>query len=447
MNHKTKKTIFGRFALSLIATAFVLPAKAAQVIVNDLVVQGSECIGLDCPNAPSFSFDTLRLQENNLRIHFDDTSSSASFPQNDWRIRINDTSNGGASYFAVEDSTANRTPFTITAGAPNNSLFVSSAGRLGLGTATPVVELHVVDGDTPTVRLEQDGSSGFTPQTWDVASNETNFFVRDATNGSTLPFRIQPGAPTSALHIRSDGKIGMGTASPADRLHVNHAGPARLRLTNSTATIDASNDQDWILNSNGTMRISAGSDAPEFELNAGGGQTLAGDLAGLEINRTDGGGAVDAIGVNRNGPARLRLSNTSASNTATTDQNWTLNSNGTFRLSAGTDAAELTLDAAGNMTVAGSITVNGTALNVPDYVFASDYQLLTLSDVEAHIATQGHLPGVPSAKEVAEKGLDMTQMQMTLLRKIEELTLYTLSQQKIIEKQQAAIDSLLAKNH
>ncbi len=191
-----------------------------QVILDDLIVTMSLCVGFDCVNGESFGFDTIRLKENNLRIHFQDTSNSASFPTNDWRIIINDSSNGGASYYAIEDSNAGRKPFTIEAGAPSNSLYVDDGGRVGFGTATPVVDMHVKTGNTPTLRLEQDGSSGFTPQTWDVAGNEANFFIRDATNGSTLPFRIQPGAPSSALAIMSDGKIGIGTWSPDFPLHL-----------------------------------------------------------------------------------------------------------------------------------------------------------------------------------------------------------------------------------
>jgi len=83
-----------------------------------------------------------------------------------------------------------------------------------------VVELHVKDGDSPTLRLEQDGSSGFTPQTWDLAGNETNFFVRDVTNGSKLSFRIRPTAPTNSLYIAANGSIGFGTDSPGFPVHL-----------------------------------------------------------------------------------------------------------------------------------------------------------------------------------------------------------------------------------
>jgi hypothetical protein len=197
------------------------PIVRDQVILDDLIVDGSACIGFDCVNGESFGFDTLRLKENNLRLHFQDTSSSASFPTNDWRIVANDSSNGGGSYLGFEDSDAGRIPFRVEAGAPSNALYVESDGDIGIQTSNPVTNIHVVDGNTPTLRLEQNGSSGFTPQTWDIAGNEANFFVRDATNGSTLPFRIEPGSPSNALYIDSStGDIGLGTNAPGENLHI-----------------------------------------------------------------------------------------------------------------------------------------------------------------------------------------------------------------------------------
>jgi hypothetical protein len=195
-----------------------------QVIVDDLIVQGSGCFGFDCSNGESFGFDTVRLKENNLRIKAQDTSNSASFPTNDWQITFNDSSNGGANKFSIDDIDGGRTPFTIEAGAPSHSLYADDGGRIGLGTSTPVVEIHSKDGDSPTLRLEQDGSSGFTPQIWDVAGNETNFFIRDASNGSTLPFRIRPSAPSNSIYIDTDGDVGLGTSSPDADLHVIAAG-------------------------------------------------------------------------------------------------------------------------------------------------------------------------------------------------------------------------------
>ncbi|AXG70669.1 hypothetical protein KORDIASMS9_02913 [Kordia sp. SMS9] len=70
----------------------------------------------------------------------------------------------------------------------------------------------------------------------------------------------------------------------------------------------------------------------------------------------------------------------------------------------------------------------------PDYVFETNYNLLSLSEVEAFIKKNKHLPAVPSTKEVAEKGLDLFNINATLLEKIEELTLYTIDQEKQIKK-------------
>ncbi len=188
---------------------------------EDLYVVGSLCVGTDCVDPETWVYDVIRLKENNLRIHFDDTSATSSFPANDWRILINDTADGGANYFAVEDSTSTVVPFKIEAGAPDNSLYIEDYGRIGLKTSTPAVELHIKDGDSPCMRLEQDTTSGWTAQVWDVVGNESNFFVRDVTNSSKLPFRIQPGAPSSSLCIKSDGKIGIGTWSPTYAMEID----------------------------------------------------------------------------------------------------------------------------------------------------------------------------------------------------------------------------------
>jgi len=80
--------------------------------------------------------------------------------------------------------------------------------------------------------------------------------------------------------------------------------------------------------------------------------------------------------------------------------------------------------------------------NWPDYVFANNYQLSSLQELEAFIQKNSHLPNVPSAKEVNEKGINVVEMDATLLRKIEELTLYTIQQNKQIEALQKRLKQL-----
>ena len=279
-----------------LATAFgALCLMTTVVQAQDLVVDGSLCVGFDCPANPAFGFDTIRLQENNLRIHFDDTSVAAAFPRNDWGFQANDSANGGDEFMAIIDRTANRQVLRVDAGARSNALYVDSAGDVGFGTSSPVVELHAVRGDTPTLRLEQDGSSGFTPQTWDVAGNEAGFFIRDATNGSTLPFRILPGASSQSLVIDGDDEIGIGVGTnPRVKLHISNGGavqaapnagddmiiqddgPVRFALINTSPT--GGTNEIWTFTNNNTMRLSAGLDDPEFVLDESGNLTILGTL-------------------------------------------------------------------------------------------------------------------------------------------------------------------------
>lgn len=195
-----------------------------QVIPDDLIVQGSICAGFDCVNNESFGVDTIRMKENNTRLHFDDTSTSAGFATNNWQIRANDQPSGGASYLGIVDQGATGGSdvmvFAVEAGAPANSLRVSSGGNVGIGTATPVLDVHANTTDTPAIRLEQNNGGGFTAQTWDIGANEANFFIRDVTSGSRLSLRIRPGAPTSSLDIAANGNVGIATGSPQANLDV-----------------------------------------------------------------------------------------------------------------------------------------------------------------------------------------------------------------------------------
>ncbi len=80
-----------------------------------------------------------------------------------------------------------------------------------------------------------------------------------------------------------------------------------------------------------------------------------------------------------------------------------------------------------------------------DYVFHEDYELKSLSEVSSYIEENHHLPGIPSAEEVAENGIKLGEMNAKLLEKIEELTLYMIEQNKKIEKQQKEIEILKSK--
>jgi len=73
-------------------------------------------------------------------------------------------------------------------------------------------------------------------------------------------------------------------------------------------------------------------------------------------------------------------------------------------------------------------------MNLPDYVFEKDYELMPLSEVKKYVDEHKHLPEVPSAQEVKDNGMALGDMTSILLKKIEELTLHTIEQEQRIKK-------------
>jgi hypothetical protein len=294
-------------ALFIGAMAATDAARADQVFNDDVIITGSLCVGFDCANGMAFGSDTIVLQENQLRIFFNDTSTLSGFPSNDWRLIANDPS-GSASYFAIEDATAARQVFRVTAGARSNSIFVSSGGNVGFGTSTPAQLMHGRNSNTPGLRLEQDASGGFSPQTWDVAGNEANFFIRDVTGGSRLPFRIRPGAPTSSIDIAASGNVGFGTASPQitasgagidivsasnPEMHLHHT--ASGTAATDGANIALSNTDFFITNREAGNTIFFVNGAERMRIASGGAVSIAG-LANCGSGvKTDGSGTFSCI--------------------------------------------------------------------------------------------------------------------------------------------------------
>lgn len=82
----------------------------------------------------------------------------------------------------------------------------------------------------------------------------------------------------------------------------------------------------------------------------------------------------------------------------------------------------------------------------PDFVFTESYDLPSLENLETQIKQNNHLPGIPSAKEIEENGFHLAEMQKNVLQKVEELTLYTIEQGKLIKELQDRIEELEQKN-
>ena len=172
---------------------------ADQVIADDLIVHGNACVGVSCANGMSFTTAPLVVRSTLPNLMFDDTSSSSG---NDWAFFVNGGIPflGAATQFSLTDLTNATVPFTITARAPSNSIFVDSFGRVGLGTSTPAARLHIKHPDSE-IRLETTLAGG---QTWKIR-NYLGFLAITKDGG---------------------GKVGIGTSVPQANLHVGGSNTA-----------------------------------------------------------------------------------------------------------------------------------------------------------------------------------------------------------------------------
>ncbi len=105
------------------------------------------------------------------------------------------------------------------------------------------------------------------------------------------------------------------------------------------------------------------------------------------------------------------------------------------------------LNASGELIIhldagAGAVLVSGQSLQPADYVFAANYVLPSLGDVRSFIRRHGHLPSLRSGEEMKETGVNLGEFAMKLLQKVEELTLYLIKQEDVIQQQQRRIEQV-----
>ncbi len=112
--------------------------------------------------------------------------------------------------------------------------------------------------------------------------------------------------------------------------------------------------------------------------------------------------------------------------------------NGNMGIGTSNPQAKLSVD--GNI-LAKEIKIK-TDINVPDYVFESDYDLKSLAEIESYIKANKHLPEVPSAKQIQADGVDVAAMNLLLLKKVEEMTLHLIEKDKIINRIMERLEQL-----
>jgi hypothetical protein len=260
----------------------------------------------------------------------------------------------------------------------NIGIFIEDGGNVGIGTNTPDAKLHLYGyPNNSRLRLELNNLEG-SYKSWDF--NNDNGTLKFQYGSSTT------GKPTmeDKMVITGSGNIGIGTSSPSEKLEV--AGTIKATTFSGDGSQLTNLTGDNLGNHTATQNIN---------LN---GQYLSGN------------GADNGIFVNAAGNVAIG---------APVQQNYTLTVAGKIL------ATELTI-----------------SLDVPssDYVFSEEYNLRTLAEVEDYVWKNRHLPEVPSAREFKENGYQVGTMDDLLLRKVEELTLYLIEQQKLLEKQQTLLE-------
>ena len=184
-------------------------------------------------------------------------------------------------------------------------------------------------------------------------------------------------------------------------------------------------------------RVGVGVANPAFQLHLqGNGNAFAfvQDISGVSAERV-------MLQLSNFGPLRFQMSD------SVSGKAWSFKTAGgsleAFDISQddGTGIAQLSVRSNGNLLVRGNVfTANCPAGCGPDYVFEPDYELMALSDLEAFVVENRHLPRIPPAEEMESEGINMTALQLRLLEKVEELTLYTIQQQKTIEALTARLE-------
>jgi len=335
-----------------------------------------------------------------------------------------------------------------------------NTGNVGIGTTSPVINGGGLEiSRTGQAALRVSNSTAGTHA--EFGTDGAGGFVQTLESGDN--FRVYTGAAAGPqLIVLPSGNIGIGTTSPAEKLHI--IGNVRadgaypyFNLYNTSWTsnsyIQSGVDQIGVGAGNYLSFLNPASKGFAFSEGSTNVMTI-GTTGNVGIGTTS---PLSALDVNGQILARPTNNNAFAINNSGSDygfistgaiDTWSLGHGPTLN-SLGTSV--LTWTKAGNvgigttipdtkLAVLGTIHANEVKVDLsvpgPDYVFKPDYKLTDLSELKTYVDKNHHLPEIPSSEKMAKDGLNLGEMNTKLLKKVEELTLYLIEQNKQLTNQQ-----------
>jgi len=396
-----------------------------------------------------------------------------------WNEYANNTNKGGA-YIKYDGAANYLQVFTNTETVNNEHMRIyrggaislqPTSGNVGIGTTAPSVKLDVressPDGVINKIAMATRMS---TVNSTDVASYDTSFF------GSILGFGMAENKTDSGYKVAVNASAYSNYSNFAGTLNANYGLWARAginvgaagakindavgvyaELLTTAANTTITNGYGVKINTNGTGaanvinrydlyagtaeaknyfagNVGIGTTAPDAKLTINDGTQLVNFLVNKKLT-----GAWPAV--TENATVTMQSSGTIAGNLAFATGNserMRVTANGNVGIGTTTTGNH-------KLAVEGSIgarEVKVEASGWSDFVFEKEYSLPTLKEVAQHIQEKGHLKDIPSAKEVEKNGFFLGEMDSKLLQKIEELTLYTIAQEKKISTANAKIAQL-----
>lgn len=272
------------------------------------------------------------------------------------------------------------------------NIFTTNTGNVGIGTSSPAEKLTINATDPAIKFLNAGTEKGFVQ----ASGNNMKLGTYLANTTGDIVFNIRG---TDRMTVASDGNVGVGISAPVSRFHIG-SGYEASTTTHGYLMLGAENGTNMIFDNNEIMARNNGTASHLYLQNEGGNVTIGDPTLFTASHRL----GVDGNLVVTGG---LRIGTTI--------------SPGGYKL------------AVDGKAICTELVVR-LVPNWPDYVFAKNYKLRELDEVEDFIKKNNHLPGIPSAKTIEKNGLGLGEMQKLQMEKIEELTLYIIDLKKEIEK-------------